>query len=78
MQFLLEAIVICQIGGIVGIVLGIGAGNIISLFTKSSFLIPWPWITLGIITCFIVGLVAGIYPAIKAAKLDPVESLRYE
>jgi len=77
-QFLTEAIVICQLGGLVGIVLGILAGNSIALFLDGGFIIPWAWITLGIITCLLVGLASGLYPAMRAARLDPVESLRYE
>ncbi len=77
-QFLTEAIIICQLGGMVGIILGILVGNIITLFMGGSFLIPWVWITLGVITCLIVGIASGMYPAIKASKLDPVEALRYE
>ena len=77
-QFLIEAIVICQLGGIVGIVLGIPIGNIISIFIGGSFIIPWLWVISGLILCFMVGLGSGIYPAMKAANLDPIESLRYE
>ena len=77
-QFLVEAIVICQIGGLLGIFFGILAGNSIALILKGGFIIPWGWIILGIVTCVIVGLISGIYPAIKASRLDPVESLRYE
>lgn len=77
-QFLVEAVVIGQIGGLVGIVLGIGIGNILSLIIGSSFIVPWAWIILGVVLCFLVAIVSGFVPATKAAKLDPVESLRYE
>jgi putative ABC transport system permease protein len=78
LQFLTEAIVICQIGGFVGIFMGILVGNLVSLLMKGSFIIPWAWILLGIVVCTIVGLISGLYPALKASRLDPIESLRYE
>ena len=77
-QFLTEAVVICQMGGIVGIILGILIGNIVSSIMGGTFIIPWAWIILGFVTCLIVGLISGLYPALKAARLDPIESLRYE
>ncbi|MEM6964080.1 MAG: ABC transporter permease [Bacteroidota bacterium] len=77
-QFLTEAVVICQLGGLVGIVFGILIGNIVTFFIGGTFLIPWAWITLGVTTCLFVGLISGLYPALKAARLDPIESLRYE
>lgn len=77
-QFLTEAIVICLLGGLVGILLGIGMGYGITLIIKGKFFIPWAWIFLGIVVCIIVGIVSGLYPALKAARLDPIESLRYE
>jgi putative ABC transport system permease protein len=80
-QFLIEAIVICLLGGIGGIIMAIAIGNLFAgllLGGSSDFIIPWAWMMLGISVCVIVGLFSGIYPAYKASKLDPIESLRYE
>lgn len=78
LQFLTEAITICQFGGIVGIILGILMGNIVTLLLGGSFLIPWGWMLLGLVLCMAVGVLSGFYPAMKAAQLDPIEALRYE
>lgn len=77
-QFLVEAVVICQLGGLVGIVLGIIAGNWVTFMVGGNFVIPWGWISLGFSLCFVVGIISGLYPAVKASKLDPIEALRYE
>jgi putative ABC transport system permease protein len=78
-QFLIEAIVICMIGGVFGMILGIGIGNIIANFIgPGGFLVPWLWMVVSFIICIVVGLLAGYIPAFKASKLDPIESLRYE
>ncbi len=77
-QFLVEAIVIAQIGGLLGIIAGILIGNLVSMLTGSAFIIPWTWIVVGLVLCFIVALLSGIIPANKAARLDPIDSLRYE
>lgn len=77
-QFLAEAIVIAQIGGILGVIFGVGIGNILALIIGSKFIIPWIWILVGVALCFVVSIVSGYLPATKAARLDPIESLRYE
>ncbi|MBL0024033.1 MAG: ABC transporter permease [Saprospiraceae bacterium] len=78
MQFLIEAIVICLMGGFVGIFLGILMGFGVSVMVEGRFFISWNWMLLGFSVCIIVGLVSGLYPALKASKLDPIEALRYE
>jgi putative ABC transport system permease protein len=78
-QFLIEAIVICILGGILGVFLGIGIGNIVAnAIGPGGFLIPWLWILIAFVICVVVGLASGYFPAYKASKLDPIESLRYE
>jgi putative ABC transport system permease protein len=77
-QFLIEAIVIGQLGGIVGILLGVIAGNSLSFFMDTPFTIPWGWMTLGVVLCIVTSIISGYYPARKAAQLDPIESLRHE
>lgn len=78
LQFLVEAVSISVMGGAFGIVFGILIGNAVSSFIGGGFIIPWLWIIVGVIICFVVGVVSGIYPAIKASNLDPIESLRFE
>jgi putative ABC transport system permease protein len=78
-QFLIEAIVICMIGGIAGVILGIGMGNLISkIFESNTFVAPWEWVILGFVVCLIVGLISGFYPAYKASRLNPIAALHYE
>lgn len=77
-QFLLEAIMISLMGALFGILLGVLAGNAFSLVLNTGFVVPWNWVAGGIIICSAVGLLAGIYPAIKAGRLNPIEALRYE
>lgn len=77
-QFMLEAFVLCQIGGVLGIFLGVMVGNIVALQFDISFAVPWNWAfgAVGMVTG--IALVFGVYPAFKAARLNPIEALRYE
>jgi len=93
-QFLTEAVVITQIGGLIGVVLGIIVGNVLSILmgvwtgsvewtfesimNSNSFIIPWAWMFFAFFVCLVVGVLSGLYPAMKASRLDPIESLRYE
>lgn len=78
-QFIIEAIVVCVLGGIVGIILGIMIGNLLArVMSIDVFVLPWLWMGVGFLICVAVGLLSGYYPAFKASKLDPIESLRFE
>ena len=77
-QFLWESILISLMGAVVGIIAGILFGNIVALLLKTGFVVPWAWVIAGVVVCSLVGLVAGLYPAHKASKLDPIVALRYE
>ena len=77
-QFLTEAILISLMGAGFGILLGVGVGNLFSLVLNTGFVVPWNWVGYGIVICTAVGLLAGIFPALKAGRLNPIEALRYE
>ena len=78
MQFIVEAITICEFGGALGVILGILGGNIGAYYLKLTPVIPIDWVFIGLFICSLVGVIFGTYPAYKAANLDPIESLRYE
>ena len=77
-QFLWESILISLLGAVAGILAGVLLGNLVAFALKTPFIIPWIWVIIGIAVCSLVGLLAGLYPAYKAAKLDPIVALRYE
>jgi putative ABC transport system permease protein len=77
-QFLFESVLISLFGALFGIIFGVLIGNVVGMLLHTSFIIPWFWVILGIVVCSTVGLFAGLYPAIKAAALDPIVALRYE
>ncbi len=77
-QFLFESIIISLLGALFGIILGILVGNLFSVILKTGFVVPWFWVIMGVVLCTAVGLIAGIYPAMKAARLNPIVALRFE
>lgn len=77
-QFLYESILISLLGAVAGIIAGVLLGNVVALLLKTGFVVPWAWVIAGIFVCSFVGLAAGLYPAYKASKLDPIVALRYE
>lgn len=77
-QFLLEAVVLSEAGGLAGILFGVGGGNGIALYFDIAMVFPWAWAATGLIVCSVIGIGFGWYPAYKAASLHPIDALRYE
>ncbi len=77
-QFLIEAVILSEFGGVIGIVLGVIGGNAFATQVKSSLIFPWDWAIIGLVVCSAIGIGFGLYPAYKASKLNPVEALRFE
>lgn len=77
-QFLIEAVILCEMGGVIGIFLGVLTGNLLGIFLNSPVIIPYDWVIIGLVVCSVVGIVFGVYPAYKAARLSPIDELRYE
>ncbi len=78
LQFLMEAIVLCNTGGVIGVLVGFGLGNIVTLFTDFAIHVPVEWAVRGVIFCSVVGLIFGMWPALRASRLAPIDALRYE
>lgn len=78
LQFLFESVLISLMGAVAGIIAGILLGNLVALLLNTGFVVPWAWVIAGIFVCSFVGLAAGLYPAVKASRLDPIVALRYE
>jgi len=77
-QFLLEAVILCNIGGLIGVAVGFGLGNLVAVFTDFEVHVPLEWAVIGLLFCTVVGLVAGMWPAVRASRLMPIEALQYE
>jgi putative ABC transport system permease protein len=78
LQFLLEAVILCNIGGLIGVAVGFGLGNLVAVFTEFEVHVPLEWAVIGLVFCTVVGLTAGMWPAIRASRLQPIEALQYE
>jgi putative ABC transport system permease protein len=78
MQFLIEAVALSLIGGLAGVTIGVAGGSAVALFMKGALVMPWAWVVAGLLVCGGIGVIFGFYPAWKAARLDPIEALRYE
>ena len=78
MQFLLEAVILCNIGGVVGVMVGFGLGNVVTLFAPFDVIVPMEWAVIGLVFCSAVGICFGLLPAIRASRLNPVDALSYE
>ena len=78
LQFLMEAVVLCNIGGVIGVLIGFGLGNVVAFLTDFAVHVPVEWAVRGVIFCSVVGLVFGMWPAIRASRLAPIDALRYE
>jgi len=77
-QFLLEAVILCNIGGIIGVLVGFGLGNVVTLFSTFDSSVPIIWAVVGLLFCSAVGIGFGLLPAVKASRLNPIDALRYE
>jgi putative ABC transport system permease protein len=77
-QFIIEALILTEIGGFIGIIIGILGGNAVAFIAKTAVVFPWDWAIIGLTVCSAIALIFGSYPAYKAASLDPIEALRYE
>jgi len=78
LQFLAEAVALSLIGGVAGVAIGVGGGNAVAMFMHTAITFPWMWAGIGLLVCGGIGIIFGLYPAWKAARLDPIEALRYE
>ena len=78
MQFLAEAVALSLMGGVLGVLIGVGGGNTVAYLMNTAITFPWMWTGIGLAVCGGIGIIFGLYPAWKAARLDPIEALRYE